>query len=61
MNLKKMFAGLVLGVAIFWAAIGAGVRRGGARGPRALFLFRRLASVWLGAISLTLVLRGVWA
>lgn len=56
-----LFAGLVVCVALLWAAIGAGLRRGGARGPRALFLFRRLASVWLGAISLTLVLRGVGA
>ncbi|WP_248298098.1 hypothetical protein [Tabrizicola sp. YIM 78059] len=56
-----IFAGLVVAVALLWATTGAALR-GGSRGqPRALHLLRRLASVWLGAVSLVLILRGAGA
>ena len=55
------FAGLVVAVAVLWAGIGAGLRGSGERQPRALFLLRRLASVWLAAISIVLMVRGVGA
>jgi threonine/homoserine/homoserine lactone efflux protein len=53
-----LFAGLIVVVAALWAVIGAVLRRGQGQ-PRALFVLRRLASVWLVAISLMLVARGV--
>ncbi|WP_374429712.1 hypothetical protein [Tabrizicola sp.] len=56
-----LFAGLVVGVAALWAAVGAVLHRGGAGQPRALFVLRRLASVWLAAISVLLIARGVGA
>lgn len=60
-----VFAALVVLVALVWAWIGAGLgtglQRGAMRGPRALFLFRRLAAVWLAAISVTLAVRGIGA
>lgn len=56
-----LFAGLVVGVAVVWAGVGAVLRSGGAGQPRALFLMRRLASVWLAAISVLLIARGVGA
>ncbi|MBL9048613.1 MAG: hypothetical protein JNK19_00690 [Tabrizicola sp.] len=56
-----LFAGLVVVVAVLWAGLGAVLRGGGLRQPRALFVLRRLASVWLAAISLVLALRGVGA
>lgn len=56
-----LFAGLVVVVALFWAGIGATLRSGGADQPRALFLLRRLASVWLAAISVVMMVRGVGA
>jgi threonine/homoserine/homoserine lactone efflux protein len=56
-----LFAGLVVAVALFWAGLGA-ILRGGAFGqPRAQFYLRRLASVFLGAMSVLLVVRGVAA
>jgi threonine/homoserine/homoserine lactone efflux protein len=55
-----LFAGLVVLVAAVWAA-GGSVLRGGGSQPRALFLLRRLASVWLAAISVVLMVRGVGA
>lgn len=55
-----LFAGLVVLVAAVWAAGGA-VLRGGDGQPRALFLLRRLASVWLAAISVVLMIRSVGA
>lgn len=55
------FAGLVIIVALFWAGIGAALRQGGTHRPEALILLRRLASVWLAVISVTLALRGVAA
>ncbi len=54
-----LFAGLVALVAVFWAAVGAGL--GGAGQPRAMLVLRRLASVFLAAMSLLLALRGVGA
>lgn len=56
-----LFAGLVALVAVLWAGIGALIRAGGTRQPRALLVLRRLASVWLAAISIALILRGVGA
>lgn len=56
-----VFALLVVLVALLWAALGVRLQRGAIRGPRALFVFRRAASVWLAAISVTLALRGISA
>jgi hypothetical protein len=56
-----LFAGLVALVAALWAATGAVLRNGGVGQPRALFLLRRLASVWLAAISIALMVRGAGA
>jgi threonine/homoserine/homoserine lactone efflux protein len=60
-----LFVGLIVIVAVLWAGIGAGLRRASetATGgqPRALFVLRRLASVFLAAMSVLLVLRGVTA
>lgn len=55
-----LFAGLVVLVAMLWAGLGAMLRQASGQ-PRALFLLRRLASVWLAAISLVLIARGVGA
>lgn len=55
-----LFAGLVVLVAMLWAALGAILRQGSGQ-PRALFVLRRLASVWLAAISVVLIARGVGA
>lgn len=55
-----LFGGLVVLVAAVWAGVGAAVRTGSGQ-PRALFVLRRLASVWLAAISLVLIARGVGA
>ncbi|MCU0903303.1 MAG: hypothetical protein MUE83_05455 [Tabrizicola sp.] len=55
------FAALVVLVAVLWAAVGAALRAQGARQPRALFLLRRLASVWLAVISVMLLVRGAGA
>lgn len=54
-----LFAALVVAVALFWAGLGAAL--GGRRQPRALLMLRRLASVFLGMMSLVLALRGVGA
>lgn len=56
-----LFAGLVALVAVLWAGIGAVIRAGGTHQPRALFVLRRLASVWLALISVALIARGVGA
>jgi threonine/homoserine/homoserine lactone efflux protein len=56
-----LFAGLVVLVALIWATLGAFVRTGGARQPRSFVLLRRLASVWLAAISVVLMVRGAAA
>ena len=48
-----LFAGLVALVAVLWGGIGAVIRAGGTHQPRALFVLRRLASVWLAMISRT--------
>ncbi len=56
-----LFAGLVVLVAALWAAAGAFLRRGAVGQPRALFVLRRLASVWLAAISVLLMIRGTGA
>lgn len=55
-----LFAGLVVLAAMVWAALGAVLRKGSGQ-PRALFLLRRLSSVWLAAISPVLMARGVGA
>ncbi|NHB77457.1 LysE family translocator [Rhodobacter calidifons] len=55
-----LFAGLVVLVAALWAAFGALLRQGSGQ-PRAMFVLRRLASVWLAAISVVLIARGVGA
>jgi threonine/homoserine/homoserine lactone efflux protein len=56
-----LFAGLVVAVALLWAGLGAMLRGGTSGQPRALFFLRRLASVFLAAMSVLLVLRGVSA
>lgn len=55
-----LFAALVTLVAVLWAGLGAVLRQGTGQ-PRALFVLRRLASVWLAAISILLIARGVGA
>ena len=56
-----LFAGLVCGVALVWAGLGAGLRKRTLHQPRALGLLRRLASVCLGGMAALLVLRGLTA
>jgi threonine/homoserine/homoserine lactone efflux protein len=56
-----LFAGLVVLVALAWAGFGAAAGRGGLRQPRAIFVLRRLASVWLAVISVGLMLKGIGA
>lgn len=56
-----VFAGLVAAVALVWATAGAALRNRGKGQPRAVQVLRRLASVWLAAISVVLMLRGVGA
>lgn len=52
-----LFAGLVIAVALVWAALGAALGNGRPGQPRALFVLRRLASAVLAAMSVLLVLR----
>ena len=56
-----VFAGLVVAVAALWAGLGAALRAGGTGQPRAIPVLRRLASVWLAAISVVLIARGIGA
>jgi threonine/homoserine/homoserine lactone efflux protein len=56
-----IFAALVLAVAVAWAAVGAALRDRGQGQPRVVQVLRRLASVWLGAVSVVLMIRGVGA
>lgn len=56
-----LFAGLVVVVALLWAGLGAMLRGGASGQPRALFLLRRLASIFLAVMSVLLVWRGVSA
>ena len=56
-----LFAALVVLVALVWAGIGALLRGGTARQPRALFVLRRLASVCLAGMSVLLVMRAIAA
>ncbi|KAF0114242.1 MAG: hypothetical protein FD150_1677 [Rhodobacteraceae bacterium] len=56
-----LFAGLVGVVALIWGSIGAFLRAGKFRQPRSFMLLRRLASVWLAAISVVLMVRGAAA
>lgn len=56
-----LFASLVVVVAMVWAGIGATMHQRGSGQPGALLLLRRLASVWLAAISVAMMLRGVGA
>jgi len=56
-----VFVGLVVVVALLWAGLGAALRQGGIRRPETLTLLRRVASVWLAVISVTLALRGAAA
>jgi threonine/homoserine/homoserine lactone efflux protein len=56
-----LFAGLVIAAALFWAALGSGLRARSSDQPRALFLLRRLASVTLAAMSVLLAVRGAGA
>lgn len=53
-----LFAALIVVVAALWAGVGAVLRQGTGQ-PRALMVLRRLASVWLAAISVALVWRVV--
>lgn len=55
-----LFVVLVALVALLWAGIGAALRNGTGQ-SRATFFLRRLASVWLAAISVVLIARGVGA
>jgi threonine/homoserine/homoserine lactone efflux protein len=56
-----IFSAFVVLVAALWAAAGATLRGGDKGQPRALFVLRRLASVWLAAISVMLLARGMGA
>lgn len=56
-----LFGGLVVLVALFWAGIGATLQGAGAGRPRAMFILRRFASIFLAAMSVLLVVRGVAA
>lgn len=56
-----IFAGLVVLVAAIWAGLGAVLRAGGSGQPRAIPMLRRLASIWLAAVSLVLIARGIAA
>jgi threonine/homoserine/homoserine lactone efflux protein len=56
----SLFAALVVAVALIWALVGAAIA-GPQRQPQALFLLRRLASVWLAAVSIALMMKGVGA
>lgn len=56
-----LFGILVILVAALWAGLGAVLRTGGAGQPGAILVLRRLASVWLAAISILLIARGVGA
>lgn len=56
-----LFTGLVVAVALVWAGLGAMLQRGSSGQPRALFVLRRLASVFLATMSVLLLLRGVFA
>jgi len=56
-----VFVGLVVVVALLWAGLGAALRQGGIHRPGTLTLLRRVASVWLAVISVTLALRGAAA
>jgi threonine/homoserine/homoserine lactone efflux protein len=56
-----LFAALVAAVAVLWAGIGAAARGKTPGQPRAVDVLRRLASVFLAAMSVLLVLRGVGA
>ena len=55
-----LFAALVMLVAALWAGLGSALRQGSSQ-PRAIVMLRRLASVWLAAISLVLIAKGVVA
>ena len=55
-----LFAALVMLVAALWAGLGSALRQGNSQ-PRAIVMLRRLASVWLAAISLVLIAKGVVA
>ncbi|MCX7288219.1 MAG: hypothetical protein NTW20_11875 [Rhodobacterales bacterium] len=54
-----IFVVLVVGVAFVWAGFGAALRGSGAPAPRGLFVLRRVASVFLVAMSVLLILRGI--
>lgn len=56
-----LFALLVVIVAAVWAGLGAALGGRTSGQPRALFVLRRLASVFLAAMSVLLVLRGTGA
>ena len=56
-----IFAALIVAVAFFWAGLGAALRFGGSGQPRAIFVLRRLASVWMAAISVALIAKGIGA
>lgn len=54
-----LFAGLVVAVALLWVAAGAGLGRRQGRPSPLVPALRRGASLWLGALSVALVLRGI--
>ena len=54
-----LFAGLVVAVAVLWVAAGAGLGRRQGRPSPLVPALRRGASLWLGALSVALVLRGI--
>jgi threonine/homoserine/homoserine lactone efflux protein len=56
-----LFAALIAVVALLWAGLGALLRGTASGRPRALFVMRRLASVFLAIIAVLLVMRGVTA
>jgi threonine/homoserine/homoserine lactone efflux protein len=56
-----LFSILVIAVALLWAGLGAALRGKSSGQPRAVFVLRRLASLFLAGMAVLLVLRGVTA
>lgn len=56
-----IFSTQVTVVAAAWASFGAGLTAASPQNPRTLPLIRRIASVWLGVVSLTLIAKSLGA
>lgn len=60
LNLGVFSASIVV-VAAGWAGLGAGLAATGGRGGSGVALMRRIAALWLAAISVTLIAKGLQA